>query len=40
LSDKVKAIFSRKQASDDARFQDVHEAVTAVSEPGRPRRDR
>ncbi|EPJ1875081.1 GPO family capsid scaffolding protein, partial [Klebsiella pneumoniae] len=32
LSDKVKAIFSRKQASDDARFQDVHEAVTAVSE--------
>lgn len=32
LSDKVKAIFSRKQASDDARFQDVHEAVTTVSE--------
>ncbi|MGP4870610.1 GPO family capsid scaffolding protein [Klebsiella pneumoniae] len=32
LSDKVKTIFSRKQASDDARFQDVHEAVTAVSE--------
>ncbi|HCF8691470.1 TPA: GPO family capsid scaffolding protein [Klebsiella pneumoniae] len=32
LSDKVKAIFSRKQASDDARFKDVHEAVTTVSE--------
>jgi hypothetical protein len=32
LTDKVKAIFSRKQASDDARFQDVHEAVTTVSE--------
>ncbi len=32
LSDKVKAIFSRKQASDDVRFQDVHEAVTTVSE--------
>lgn len=32
LSDKVKAIFSRKQASDDARFLDVHEAVTTVSE--------
>ncbi|HBX6165267.1 TPA: GPO family capsid scaffolding protein [Klebsiella pneumoniae] len=32
LSDKVKAIFSRKHASDDARFQDVHEAVTTVSE--------
>ena len=32
LSDKVKAIFSRKQASDDARLQDVHEAVTTVSE--------
>ncbi|HBR3246132.1 precorrin-8W decarboxylase [Klebsiella pneumoniae] len=32
LSDKVKSIFSRKQASDDARFQDVHEAVTTVSE--------
>ncbi len=37
LSDKVKAIFSRKQASDDARFQDVHEAVTTVSEhAGKP----
>lgn len=32
LNDKVKTIFSRKQASDDARFQDVHEAVTTVSE--------
>ncbi|CAM3277491.1 MULTISPECIES: GPO family capsid scaffolding protein [Yersinia] len=32
LTDKVKNIFSRKQASDDARFNDVHEAVTAVSE--------
>jgi len=32
LTEKVKGIFSRKQASDDARFQDVHEAVTAVSE--------
>ncbi|EPC5666053.1 GPO family capsid scaffolding protein [Citrobacter koseri] len=32
LSDKVKAIFSRKQVSDDARMNDVHEAVTAVSE--------
>lgn len=32
LTDKVKGIFSRKQANDDARFSDVHEAVTAVSE--------
>ncbi|ELV5903305.1 GPO family capsid scaffolding protein [Salmonella enterica] len=32
LTDKVKAIFSRKQVSDDARMSDVHEAVTAVSE--------
>lgn len=32
LADKVKAIFSRKQASDDARLNDVHEAVTTVSE--------
>ncbi len=32
LTDKVRAIFSRKQANDDARFKDVHEAVTAVSE--------
>lgn len=28
----MKAIFSRKQVSDDARMSDVHEAVTAVSE--------
>ncbi|HCJ6523678.1 TPA: GPO family capsid scaffolding protein [Enterobacter cloacae] len=32
LTDKVKAIFGRKQASDDARFADVHEAVTTVTE--------
>ncbi|VFS36958.1 phage capsid scaffolding protein [Enterobacter cancerogenus] len=32
LTDKVKAIFSRKQASDDARLADVHEAVTTVTE--------
>lgn len=32
LSDTVKNIFGRKQASDDARFADVHEAVTVVSE--------
>lgn len=32
LSEKVKAMFSRKQDSDDARFSDVHEAVTAVVE--------
>ena len=32
LTDKVKAIFGRKQAGDDARFNDVHEAVTTVSE--------
>ncbi|MCG5044471.1 GPO family capsid scaffolding protein [Enterobacteriaceae bacterium 155047] len=32
LTDRVKAIFSRKQATDDARFADVHEAVTEVSE--------
>ena len=32
LTDKVKAIFSRKQVSDDARLNDVHEAVTTVSE--------
>ena len=32
LSDTVKGIFSRKQASDDARFNDVHEAVTAIAE--------
>ncbi|ELY7390884.1 GPO family capsid scaffolding protein [Cronobacter universalis] len=32
LTDKVKAIFGRKQANDDARFKDVHEAVTTVTE--------
>ena len=32
LTDKVKAIFSRKQVSDDARLADVHEAVTTVTE--------
>ncbi|MFH3098019.1 GPO family capsid scaffolding protein [Citrobacter freundii] len=32
LTDKVKAIFSRKQVSDDERLNDVHEAVTTVSE--------
>ncbi len=32
LSDTVKAIFGRKQATDDARLADVHEAVTVVSE--------
>lgn len=32
LADKVKAIFSRKQVSDDARLNDVHEAVTTVSD--------
>jgi hypothetical protein len=32
LADKVKAIFSRKQVSDDARLNDVHEAVTTISE--------
>lgn len=32
LSDTVKSIFGRKQVSDDARFADVHEAVTVVSE--------
>ncbi|WP_025121248.1 MULTISPECIES: GPO family capsid scaffolding protein [unclassified Serratia (in: enterobacteria)] len=32
LSEKVKGMFSRKQESDDARFGDVHEAVTAVVE--------
>ncbi|HFK5711564.1 TPA: GPO family capsid scaffolding protein [Enterobacter roggenkampii] len=31
LSDSVRGIFSRKQASDDARFSDVHEAVTTVA---------
>ncbi|MEX5392768.1 GPO family capsid scaffolding protein [Enterobacter cloacae] len=32
LTDKVKAIFGRKQASDDAALADVHEAVTTVTE--------
>lgn len=32
LTATVKAIFSRKQATDDARFNDVHEAVTTVTE--------
>ncbi|KVI68414.1 GPO family capsid scaffolding protein [Enterobacter cloacae subsp. cloacae] len=32
LTDKVKAIFSRKQVSDDAALADVHEAVTTVTE--------
>ncbi|WP_342323494.1 GPO family capsid scaffolding protein [Kosakonia sp. BYX6] len=32
LTDSVKSIFSRKQTSDDARFSDVHEAVTTIAE--------
>lgn len=32
LTEKVTRIFNRKQASDDARFSDVHEAVSVVSE--------
>lgn len=32
LSDTVKGIFSRKQTDDNARFGDVHEAVTAIAE--------
>ncbi|NLS55661.1 GPO family capsid scaffolding protein [Hafnia alvei] len=32
LTDKVTRIFSRKQVNDDARFNDVHEAVSVVSE--------
>lgn len=32
LTDTVKTIFSRKQLSDDARFADVHEAVTSIAE--------
>lgn len=32
LTDTVKTIFSRKQQSDDARFSDVHEAVTSIAE--------
>ncbi|WP_145598948.1 GPO family capsid scaffolding protein [Yersinia alsatica] len=32
LLNMVKSVFSRKQATDDARFNDVHEAVNAVAE--------
>ncbi|WP_227724682.1 GPO family capsid scaffolding protein [Yersinia proxima] len=32
LLNRVKSVFSRKQATDDARFNDVHEAVNAVAE--------
>ena len=32
LTDTVKTIFSRKQQSDEARFADVHEAVTSIAE--------
>ncbi|QHB33278.1 GPO family capsid scaffolding protein [Yersinia canariae] len=32
LLSRVKSVFSRKQANDDARFNDVHEAVNAVAE--------
>lgn len=32
VTDTVKSIFSRKQSSDDARFSDVHEAVTTIAE--------
>ena len=32
LTDTVRTIFSRKQQSDDARFADVHEAVTSIAE--------
>lgn len=32
LTDSVKAIFSRKQQDDDARFSDIREAVTAIAE--------
>ncbi|MCG8708847.1 hypothetical protein JHU04_002073 [Brenneria sp. 4F2] len=32
LLTRVKTLFGRKQSSDDARFNDVHEAVTAVGE--------
>lgn len=32
LTDSVKSIFSRKQTGDDARFSDVHEAVTTIAE--------
>ncbi|CAI1175578.1 Phage capsid scaffolding protein (GPO) serine peptidase [Serratia proteamaculans] len=32
LTDRVKGMFSRKQVSDDARFSDVHDAVTVIAE--------
>lgn len=32
VTDTVRSIFSRKQASDDARFSDVREAVTTIAE--------
>jgi hypothetical protein len=32
LTDRVKGMFSRKQASDDMRFSDVHDAVTVIAE--------
>lgn len=32
VTDTVKSIFSRKQSCDDARFSDVHEAVTTIAE--------
>ncbi|MGU3447603.1 GPO family capsid scaffolding protein [Enterobacteriaceae bacterium C34A] len=32
LTDTVKTIFSRQQKTDDARFADVHEAVTSIAE--------
>ncbi|EEP93777.1 Presumed capsid-scaffolding protein [Yersinia aldovae ATCC 35236] len=42
LLSMVKSVFSRKQATDDARFNDVHEAVNAVAvhvqEQGKPLR--
>lgn len=36
LTEKVKSIFGRKQASDDARLNDVHEAVVDVDLTGDP----
>ncbi|HAV1971894.1 TPA: GPO family capsid scaffolding protein [Enterobacter hormaechei subsp. steigerwaltii] len=32
VTDTVRSIFSRKQSSNDARFSDVHEAVTTIAE--------
>lgn len=40
LTDKVKALFSRKQADDDARLHDVHAAVTAIAEQVQANDDR